>query len=103
MVTSIVFSIAYGKQISNMDDEYVVVAEKAVIGASKTLPGEFWVEYFPFIKHLPTWIPGTRSRKFAEEYLPYVVNMRDKPYQDIKTAVVSVFETPSIRSYRELM
>lgn len=98
MVTSIIFSIVYGKEISGMDDEYVTVAQVAMEGVSKAaVPGVYWVDYFPFLRHVPSWFPATASRKLAEYYLPYVINMRDKPYYKVKQEIVShfVYAVPS--------
>lgn len=73
-----------------MDDEYVVMAEEAMIGGSlAAIPGAFWIDFLPFLRHIPSWVPGAKFKQHAEKYLPYVVNMRYKPYQDVKAAVVS--------------
>lgn len=90
MITSIIFFITYGKMISSMDDEYVVVAEMAAEGGSKALmPGAYWVEFMPFLRYLPSWVPGTSFRALVDEYAPYVIAMRDKPFADVQAAIVS--------------
>ena len=75
--------------IADLDDEYVLLAQKAVEGISvATVPGVYWVEHFPFLRHIPSWVPGTFSKKMAEHYKPTVETMRDKPFDKIKQDVV---------------
>ena len=89
LITSIIFSVTYGKKINNMDDEYVIAASKSIEGINQAaIPGRFWVEYLPFLRHIPSWVPGTYSRRFAEEHIPYVKGSVDKPYQETKDAMV---------------
>ena len=41
--------------IADLDDEYVLLAQKAVEGISvATVPGVYWVEHFPFLRHIPS-------------------------------------------------
>ena len=89
MVTSIILLVVYGKKISGMDNEYVLYAQKAGESFSQALaPGAYWVEFFPFLRHIPSWFPGTSARKLADKYLPYVLYVRDKPYGEVKEALV---------------
>jgi len=99
MVTSIIFSITYGKQIKNMDDEYVLLAQRGVEGIGQAcIPGIYWVEYLPFLRYIPSWVPGTTSRKLADKYLPFVLGVRDIPYQEVKNAVDNGTAAPSVAS-----
>ena len=100
LITSIIFSVTYGKKINNMDDEYVTYAQRGVEGISQaTIPGIYWVEYIPLLKYIPSWVPGTTSRKLADKYLPYVLGMRDKPYNEVKAAMVR--QDPAVGSCTE--
>lgn len=90
MVTSIVVAATYGKKISGGDDPYILVAEKALEGTTiASVPGTFWVDFLPFLRGIPSWVPGASFKVFAEKYLPYVIAMRDKPYEEVKAALVS--------------
>ena len=81
--------------INDLRDEYVLMAQEAVEGISiVTVPGICWLEYFPFLRHLPSWIPGTFSKRLAEYYRPIVEAMIDKPFNEIKEEMVSlVYDT----------
>ncbi|THH27824.1 hypothetical protein EUX98_g6368 [Antrodiella citrinella] len=99
MVTSVIFSIVYGKQIKSMDDEYVILAQRGIEGISQAcIPGIYWVEYLPFLRYVPSWVPSTTSRQLADKYKPYVLGVRDKPYQEVKDAVDNGTATPSVAS-----
>ncbi len=79
----------YGKDINDLDDEYVVIAQMAMEGqALGHIPGAYWVEYFPIMKRIPSWVPGAGFQKLADKYRPFVEDMRFKPYKDIREAVV---------------
>lgn len=88
MITSSIFSVTYGKPIPSMDHEYVVAAQVAMEGLSKiTVPGAFLVEYFPFLRHIPSWVPGTAARQLSEHYKPYVTSTREKPFAEVQAAM----------------
>ena len=90
-ITSIVYSVIYGREIAGMDDEWVELAERIAEGSLQAIvPGAFWVEFFPFTKHIPSWVPGTSFWKHVHEYLPLIRRLRDEPYETVKTAIVSV-------------
>lgn len=99
MVSAIVVQLLYGKAVSSMLDDYVVVAEKAIQGTViASVPGTFWIDFLPFFRWIPNWLPGARFKRFAEEHLPYVIGMRDKPFDEVKVAVVR-----SLCDYRSLL
>ncbi|TCD61264.1 hypothetical protein EIP91_008697 [Steccherinum ochraceum] len=88
MITSIIVSVTYGKEVSGMDDPFVKMAQMGVEGFSVSMiPGVYWVEFLPFLRHIPSWVPGTTSRKLAEKYRSFVVDTRDKPYAEVKKSV----------------
>lgn len=75
--------------IRDLDDEYIRMAQMAMEGQSKShMPGACWVEYFPFLRHIPSWVPGTSSKKLAEKYRPFAEGMVVLPYEQVRSAVV---------------
>ena len=68
------------------------MAQTVMEGFGKAnIPGIYLVDYFPILKHVPSWVPGTAAKRLAEHYAPYVVSSREKPYEEVKQAIVSVF------------
>ncbi|TCD66360.1 hypothetical protein EIP91_001466 [Steccherinum ochraceum] len=97
LVTATIFAITYGRKILDMDDEYVIAASKSIEGINQAaIPGRFWVEYMPFLRRIPSWVPGTYSRRFAEEHIPYVKGSVDKPYLETKEAMDQGTASPSL-------
>lgn len=91
MVTSTLFSITYGKKILDTNHEYVVAAQMSMEGIGHALvPGGYWVELFPFLRHIPGWIPGTGAKRLANKFGPYVTASRDKPFKEVQMAAVCV-------------
>ncbi|TCD64488.1 hypothetical protein EIP91_004049 [Steccherinum ochraceum] len=97
MVSSIIFSVSYGGHLSGVDDEYVLAAQVAMEGISKAaIPGAYLVDYFPILRHIPSWVPGTSAKKLAEYYFPFVSIMRDKSYDQVKVELADGKATPSV-------
>lgn len=87
----------YGQKIDKLDHEYVVAAQVAMEGLSEaTAIGRFWVEAFPVLRHIPSWVPWTGARRLAEKYLPIVTLAREKPFQEVEHLAVSIFDQRSI-------
>lgn len=84
-----VVKIVYGMDIDDMDDEYVQLAEMTMQGLAKGhIPGAFWVEYFPFLRHIPSWVPGAHFKKLADKYRPFSEAMVQKPYDHVLQKLV---------------
>ncbi|TCD66266.1 hypothetical protein EIP91_001595 [Steccherinum ochraceum] len=90
MISSIIALIVYGKQLTGIDDEFITTAQIAFEGGGlTTLPGAYWLNYMPFIRYIPSWIPGNASMKLVEKYRPYVVDLVDVPWVEVKTALAN--------------
>ena len=73
-----------------MDDKYVVMVEKAMIGVGKAASfEEYWMNSLPILKYIPSWVPGSDKRDIVTEYAPYMKRSRTQPFQDLKVAIVS--------------
>lgn len=83
------FTVTYGQKIDEMDHDYVVTAQVAMEGLTEaTVLGRYWVEAFPFLRHIPSWVPWTSARRLAERYAPTVALAKDKPFQEVESLVV---------------
>ncbi|TCD64419.1 hypothetical protein EIP91_004100 [Steccherinum ochraceum] len=88
MLTSIILELAFGRKITGLDDEYVHIAEVAGEALNVSIiPGAFWVEYFPWLKYVPSWVPGNLSMKTVERYKPYVALTRNKAFDQVQAAM----------------
>nr|BED43020.1 cytochrome P450 monooxygenase [Trametes versicolor] len=80
-VTATILRVTYGLQVSGRDDEYVVLAEATVaIQNAITVPGKYLVEVLPFLRFLPSWLPGAKFRREGKTWMPITRRMRDAPW-----------------------
>lgn len=78
--------------INTTGNEYSHLAEMAVRAFSEIhVPGGFWVESLPALRHIPGWLPGVRFKKYAEFYRPYVEKMVSQPFDLVKASLVSYY------------
>ena len=87
---AVIMKIAYGHQIESDDDEYIKLAVEAMDVLNEThMTGKYWVEFMPFIRHFPTWVPGAASVKFGARWKPVVLEMVNRPFDAVKNDPVS--------------
>ncbi|KAI0670966.1 CyP450 monooxygenase [Trametes maxima] len=69
----------YDIEVTGEEDERVRIMDAAVGAITAAAPGDFAVEMFPFLRHVPMWVPGAGFQKiFAEckvanEHLKHVL------------------------------
>ncbi|KAJ8092634.1 hypothetical protein PM082_006961 [Marasmius tenuissimus] len=89
MASSSIQAITYGitpRPASASINPVVAKAEKAVLSfALSTIPGSFWVDYMPLLKHIPPWVPGAGFQRKAQEWRKDVMNMLNERYDLLKT------------------
>ncbi|KAJ7053961.1 cytochrome P450 [Mycena amicta] len=66
VAAAIILSTVYGYDIEPMNDSFVMLAENAVqkLGES-VFPGAVAVNMFPWLRHLPGWLPGCGFQQFC--------------------------------------
>ncbi|KAI0092442.1 CyP450 monooxygenase [Irpex rosettiformis] len=85
-LAAVVLDIVYGQEVRSMDDEYIAltVASIEAFNETKTL-GKFWVDFMPFLKYLPTWLPGAAAVKYGAQWRPVTEEMLDRPFRAIQS------------------
>lgn len=59
-------STLYGYDVEPINDHFVTLSEKAVKTLAESFfPGANAVNAFPFLRHLPGWLPGCEFQRFA--------------------------------------
>ena len=85
-----IMNVAYGISIKNSDDPYISTAEIAVNGfAEAGIPGSFLVDYLPFLKYIPSWMPGAGFKRKATYWARVNEDMLEKPFLYVKDQLVS--------------
>ncbi|KAK1228847.1 hypothetical protein PQX77_008114 [Marasmius sp. AFHP31] len=78
---SILLKIVYGYTLQAKDDPYLELFHEAQegIGAAAII-GSFWIDYFPVLKYLPSWLPGTSFKRKAKVWKQQLIDMKEKPW-----------------------
>ncbi|TFY73854.1 hypothetical protein EWM64_g10158 [Hericium alpestre] len=82
---AVVMDISYGHQVSQEGDIYVTIADRAMTGiAAAGIFGTYLVDYIPWLKYVPSWLPGTGFKRQAKEWRKYSRAMLDRPFEMVQ-------------------
>ncbi|KAI0348408.1 cytochrome P450 [Trametopsis cervina] len=88
MAGSKILKIAYGIEIQEQDDPFIHMAEQAMQSISAaTNAGSYLVDFLPFLKYAPEWVPGMGFKKQARKWRYWVMSSLHEPYSNIKHRV----------------
>ena len=92
MTGSVAISMTYGVDVRPINDPNLQIARLANVAVVEALTtGSTSVDVFPFLKHLPSWVPGAsfhEKAKVSREYAKYV---REGIYSDGRNKMVILF------------
>ncbi|KAJ3555935.1 hypothetical protein NM688_g2302 [Phlebia brevispora] len=92
-----ILNIIYGMRIQDFSDEFISLSRRAVESVNNSrMPGRFWVEYFPWLRYLPSWVPVSSARKFADEYKYFVDASHNKAFDALRDDFDNIAAAPSI-------
>ena len=76
-----VLKIVYGIDAKEEDDEYLKANHAALDAISQGLvPGKYMVQFFPCLRHIPTWFPGAYSQRQWAEWQAASAKAQDMPF-----------------------
>ena len=84
-------SVVYGYEAVSNDDEFLGLAEECVgILANRIASGGgIWpVDVFPFLQHIPTWMPGAGFKRFGDYYRKATYRAQHRPFNFAMDAMV---------------
>ena len=71
--------------VTSVDDEFLQLANECVEKVTEaTLPGRFWVEVAPIVRHLPGWVPGVNFKRFVEDLNPKLEKVLNTPFENVQ-------------------
>lgn len=93
--------ITYGYKVTKANDPYITVSDEALATlASSAVAGSYLVDSYPFIRHLPTWLPGMGFKVQAQEWSKLPLRMIEEPYKWARKQIVSYHYTyPNLCSF----
>jgi len=87
--SGLILNITYGITVHAHDDEIVVLGNKATTATAAVPPGAMLVDFFPILKHWPTWMPFSGFKRHALYTRTLVQSMLSIPYQHVKTQMAN--------------
>jgi len=85
-----VLAAAYGFEVESKFNKYISLAAAAVDPlAEAMLPGTFLVDMLPVLKYIPEWFPGASFKRKAKQWRLKTLELRDRPFEDMKRKLVS--------------
>ena len=89
---SSILKAVYGINCATADDSYLVTAYTTTEIISQCLvPGKWIMEFLPFLRHVPTWIPGTTGQRLFKYSKEMHRKVKNATYDYVKANPVSCF------------
>jgi len=85
----------YGFEIKSADDPYIRIANEGVSSMEGIMPGRFLVDAFPFMLHLPDWLPGTSFKHKARLWGKQMMDSCRIPFENITKSFLEGTASPS--------
>ena len=95
---SIPMSIMYGHDLESLDDPFIVTAEEMMtMGLKLIQPGYTLINILPFLRHIPSWIPGAISQRMVKEVHKMSDVLEFSPLETMRKQLVSTFQSVMIQ------
>ncbi|KAF7338938.1 Cytochrome P450 [Mycena venus] len=89
MAGALIMDVAYGIDVLPIDDPYIRLAKAALQGlALATLPGAFLVDTIPWLKYVPSWVPGAEFKRKATYWGKFALDLVEIPFAEAKRRMV---------------
>ncbi|KAJ4481983.1 cytochrome P450 [Lentinula aciculospora] len=91
MAGSIILSVVYGFDVSAVQDSvHIDHAEQVAEGFVQTfLPGSFLVDYIPWLRYVPSWVPGASFQRRAQVWKEHTQKLLNGLCEAMKNYTVS--------------
>ncbi|KAI9061923.1 cytochrome P450 [Trametes sanguinea] len=91
-----IMEIAYGHRVTSIEDKYIELAERTTVETVKAgSPGSMLVDFFPILKGIPLWAPGSGFKHRAYYVRGLIRKTLDTPFDMVKRALLLGTATPS--------
>ncbi|KAG6860518.1 hypothetical protein C0995_010298 [Termitomyces sp. Mi166 len=84
MAVAIILRITHGYEVQE-NDSFVALADTVSDQFSlATVPGKYLVDTLPFLRYVPSWIPGAGFKRDAKEWGALLLEMVERPHNVVK-------------------
>ncbi|KAF7360801.1 Cytochrome P450 [Mycena venus] len=78
---SVILRVTYGYQTAPRDDKFLLLAERVMAAFSlASQPGAWAVDIIPWLRHLPSWLPGTKFKQTAAIWAQLNMDVVEGPF-----------------------
>ncbi|KDQ22138.1 hypothetical protein PLEOSDRAFT_36328 [Pleurotus ostreatus PC15] len=84
-----VLTSVYGLDVQGKDDYYITLADKALKYLDVSFVGNYLVDIFPILKHVPRWMPGASFQTTGENAIRALNLLIEVPYSETCKLLVS--------------
>lgn len=84
MIASSILTVVYGVDVQEKDDPNITLVENALKHLDLGFIGTYMVDIFPFLKHIPRWIPGAGFQIIGENATRDLNLLVDVPYSQTR-------------------
>ena len=89
-----IVKISYGIDVQESNDPIISLTEESLNGIIQaSIPGAFWVDFFPILKYVPSWFPGAGFQKKAAHWSQINAAMIQRPFNYVKDQLVGFFSS----------
>ena len=82
--------ILYDIDAADENDQRIALVEDVLESVAQgVVPGKFLVEFFPFLRHVPAWVPGAGFQALFAGWREAAELMRCEPFELVKRSMVS--------------
>ena len=86
-----VLKIVYGIHAVDVNNEYLKLAEESMDPIANALvPGKFFVEHLPILKHVPSWFPGAAWKGQFVKWRDSRYRAKTLPLEYVKEGMVRI-------------
>ncbi|KAF7789486.1 hypothetical protein EIP86_000432 [Pleurotus ostreatoroseus] len=93
-----IMDIVYGIKPGNEQHELITLSQKGVDIINESRTNVFWVEYFPWLAYLPSWLPGPHASavEFGRKHARTVAGVRRAGFDIAAKRFAAGTATPSV-------
>ncbi|KAI0642012.1 CyP450 monooxygenase [Trametes meyenii] len=85
LFSTVMLKLLYGIDASGEDDERIRIMDIAIESIRQASPGEFAVEMLPFLRYVPSWLPGAGYQKLFAACKRANENLRHGLFDEVKS------------------